>query len=237
VPSATDPPASGDAPKEPDPATFLQVCRTLAGTESRPPVPCEDAVVAALAVLARTTPTRVEVAACGALMSCPKPDADRVFVDVLARGTTTEVELVRGTDGGLAVHGTGPGAIPVPPPYTAPPTGRAALPGAPASLASRPAYPLCGTEDTPMGGPYDERARTCFLDGVLAGSPVEFASVGRGTEGGQYVRLYRYDGSGGLEVVTGEDGAWQRAFTGIAEAGGGLVFDIGGMSTEREPVP
>ena len=46
-----------------------------------------------------------------------------------------------------------------------------------------------------MGGPYDEAGRRCFLTGVLAGSPVEFATLGAGTEGGGIVRLYRYAGT------------------------------------------
>jgi hypothetical protein len=88
-----------------------------------------------------------------------------------------------------------------------------------------------------MGGPYDEAARTCFLAGVLAGSPVELASIGSGTEGRPFVVLYRYGGTGGIEQVFGEAGAWVRSRTGIGTAGGGLVFDVDGLATAREPVP
>ena len=253
TPSPTDPPATieaspaptptpagatDDVAAEPDPATFLQVCRAFEGAGGEPPIPCEDAVTTALAAEAETAPTRVDVRfACEGAPSCTAPDPARVFVTVVADGTATEVEVTRASDGTVAATTTRPGTLATPPAFTPPAPALAALPGGPASLATRPPYPLCGEEETPMGGPYDEAARTCFLTGVLAGSPVEFVSRGDGTEGGPYVHLYRYSGSGGLELVTGEGGVWLRRVTGIAEAGGGLVFSIGGMSTAREPVP
>jgi hypothetical protein len=147
------------------------------------------------------------------------------------------VKVVLAADGGLSVSEVQPAVRPAVPAFAPPARGLATLAGAPASLAGRPAYPLCGTEHAPMGGPYDEAARTCFLTGVLAGSPVEFASLGAGTEGGPFVSLYRFAGAGGVQVVSGEGDAWTRRFAGIADAGGGLVFDIGGLSGAPEPVP
>lgn len=225
-------------PARPDPAAFLQVCRAVPGPRETPPIPCEDAVVAALEAQGVTAPTRVDVRfACGSAPACDRPDPDRAFVTVIVDEAATEVVVVRSADGGLTGTSAGPGEPPAVPAFTPPEPGRADFPGAPAGLAGRTAYPLCGEEQTPMGGPYDETARSCFLHGVLAGSPVEFASVGAGTEGGQYVNVYRYAGTGGIELVTGEGGRWSRRYTGIGEAGGGLVFETGGMSTAPQDVP
>jgi len=235
-PTATSAPSS--EPLEPDPAAFLQVCWALDGPTDEPTLPCEDAVTTALAALSVTAPTRVDVRyACADAASCPAPDADRAFVTVVGDDTATEVEVSRSPDGTIDATAMRLGVEASPPVFSAPEPGLAAIPGGPASLAGRPPYPLCGQEQTPVAGPYDEAARTCFFTGVLAGSPVEFLSRGAGTEGQPYVHLYRYSGTGGVELVTGEGGTWLRRFTGIGEASGGLVFDAGGMSTRREPVP
>ena len=239
TPAATEPP-SEDAPARPDPATFLQVCRAddLAAVR---PVPCADIVEAALGAreLAGARVDRVETGGtCDPAGSCrPFTATPSAWVTVLSDRDPLIVRVGLGADGGLSVTEVHPAIPPEPPGFSPPPAGLAPLPGAPASLAGRPAYPLCGTEHAPMGGPYDERGRACFLTGVLAGSSVEFASLGTGTEGGAVVTLYRFGGAGGIELVTGEGGTWMRSHTGIADAGGGLVFDVGGMSTASEPVP
>jgi hypothetical protein len=240
-PTPTDvsqPPPSADA-ERPDPASFLQVCgdATPAAGEA---IPCSDAIEAALTApeLAGARIVRVDLGgSCDPPRPCSRTSPGSVWVTVLSDRRPLLVEVVRAEDGGLAVGAVRRAARPEVPAFTPPPPGRADLPGAPASLLARPAYPLCGREDTPMGGPYDEPARTCFLTGVLAGSAVEFASAGQGTEGGPYARLYRYAGTGGIEFVTGEGGAWKRMFTGIGEAGDGLVFRVDGLSTRPEPVP
>ena len=239
IPASTEPPGD-DGPARPDPATFLQVCRSDA-LAAVAPAPCSDVVAAALGA-PELAGARIERVALGGMCDPPRscgraavrPSA---WVTVLSDRDPLILEVLLAADGGLSVAGAHP-AIPPPVPSFAPPApGRAELPGAPASLTGRPAYPLCGTERAPMGGPYDEAARTCFLTGVLAGSPVELASMGAGTEGAPFVSLYRYAGTGGIEVVTGEGAAWTRRFTGVADAGGGLVFDVGGLSTAPEPVP
>jgi hypothetical protein len=234
---ATDPPAS-DAPSDrPDPATFLQVCRLSVAVDADS-IPCADAVETALRApgLAGAHVTRVDVRAACERGACGGSRAGSLAVTVLSERPPTEVDVVRGTDGGLTVDTVHPGTPPATPPFTAPATGLAALPGAPPVLAGRTAYPLCGEETAAMGGPYDLPARRCFLDGVLAGAPVEFASRTTGTEGGALTTLVRFAGSGGIEYITGEGGLWTRAFTGIRPANGGLVFDIDGMATRREEV-
>ena len=236
---STEPP-SDDVPTRPDPATFLQVCRDL-GQPSGDPAPCSDLVEAALAApeLAGARIRRVDLGgSCDPPSSCGRATPVATFpVTVLSDRKPVLVELVRAADGSLVIRGLHAALPPRAPAFTPPATGLADLPGAPASLASRPAYPLCGQEQAPMGGPYDDAARRCFLAGVLAGSSVEFATVGSGTEGGAIVDLYRFAGTGGIEHVTGEAGTWTRTFTGIGEAGGGLVFKVDGMSTRPEPLP
>ena len=236
TPAPTEAPATAEPP-DPDPERFLQTCGV---DPPRPgsPIPCQDAVVAGLSALGAAEPARVDVRFdCGDAPGCSAPDIDRAFVTIGAGDDTTEVEVRRTSDGAIAPVSTRPGTLPPPPAFSPPPARRADIPDPPPGLAARPVFPLCGQEDTPMGGPYDEAARTCFRTGVLAGSPVEFASIGAGTEGLAYVVLYRYAGSGGVEVVTGEGGQWSRTFTGIRDAPGGLVFDVAGMSTAPEPVP
>ncbi len=239
TPAPSTSPSDGAA-AHPDPATFLQVCRS-ADLADVAPVPCSDVVEAALGApeLAGTRIERVETGGtCDPARSCGLATvAPAAWVTVLSDGDPMIVKVVLGADGGLSVAAVYPAIPPERPPFTPPAPGLADLPGAPPSLAGRTAYPLCGTEQAPMGGPYDETARTCFLTGVLAGSPVELAALSTGTEGGALVSLYRYAGSGGVGLVTGEDGRWTRRFTGIADATGGLVFDIAGMSTAPEPVP
>jgi hypothetical protein len=170
--------------------------------------------------------------ACGLVSRNPT-----AWVTVLTDHDPLIAKVVLAADGGLSVAAVHPAIALARPAFTPPAPARADLLGAPASLVTRPVFPLCGAEQAPMGGPYDEAARTCFLTGVLAGSPVEFASLGAGTEGAPLVSLYRSAGSGGIEVVTGDGATWTRRYTGIADAPGGLVFDIGGMSTAAEPVP
>ena len=239
VPAISEPP-SDDVPARPDPATFLQVCwrEALAGVA---PVPCSDVVEAALSVpeLAGARIDRVELGGqCDPPRSCGRAVVrPTVWVTVLSDHDPLIVDLVLDAGGGLMVQEVHPALASDRPTFTPPAPGLAELAGVPPGLAAREAYPLCGTESASMGGPYDETARTCFLNGVLAGSPVEFATIGAGTEGGAVVDLYRYAGSGGIEHVTGEGGTWVRSFTGIADAGGGLVFAIGGMATAPEPVP
>jgi hypothetical protein len=235
----TEPPGD-DGPARPDPATFLQVCRTVDLAKIRP-APCADVVETALGApeLAGARIDRVETGgACDPAQACgPLAFQPSAWVTVLSDRDPLIVKVALAADGGLSVSEVHRAIRPEVPAFAPPAPGLARLPGSPASLAVRPAYPLCGTEQAPMGGPYDEAGRTCFLTGVLAGSPVEFASLGAGTEGAPFVSLYRSAGRGGIEVVTGEGGAWSRRFTGIGDAGGGLVFDIQGMSSAPEAVP
>jgi hypothetical protein len=238
----TDPPATSPSPTDdtsgrPDPATFLQVCRDLDGA-TPDPIPCADAVEIALEYpgLAGARVTRVDVRPACEPRRCGRTTAVPLEITVLSDRPPLEVEVARGTDGGLAVGTVRPGKLPTAPAFTPPAPGLATLSGAPASLIARSPYPLCGEETAAMGGPYDRVARRCFLDGVLAGSPVEFASQTNGTEGGGLITVVRFAGNGGIEYVTGEAGQWTRAFTGIRPASGGLVFDVDGMATRSEPV-
>ena len=81
-----------------------------------------------------------------------------------------------------------------------------------------------------MHGPFDQAARSCFLNGVLAGARVEFVARSRGLEGEPTVLIYRFDGSGGLLTYWSDNGSWMSFRGGISD-GGERVFDQGGLQT------
>jgi hypothetical protein len=236
TPAPTLSPQAG--PPKLDPAAVLQVCESWPGGAAEPAIPCADAIEAAFASLAPPAVSRIDMRfTCPGPDTCPAADPDRAWVTVSDGSTATMVELARDADGGLSVVGTSPGALPAAPPFTPPPVARPDIAGAPASVAGRVPYPLCGDEKATMGGPYDVAARTCFLSGVLAGSPVEFISRSSGTEGEDTLALYRFDGRGGVEMLSMGDGAWTTFRTGIAAPYESLVFDVDGVSSKRVPAP
>ncbi len=241
VATATTEDGSGAPPADPDPASFLQVCAPFPGTSDAAPIRCGQAVKAALAAAAvagAAPPARVDVRFdCAPSATCGAPDPDRTFVTVLASGTAILVELHRDGEGELTAVKVGPGTVPTAPAFAPPAAGLADVPDPPASIASRPPFPLCGEEPVDPDGTHDVAARRCFLAGVLAGSPVEFAEQGTATEGGAYAVLYRFAGSGGVEETVADAGAWTRTITGIAPVGGDEVFALDGLATVPEPVP
>jgi hypothetical protein len=223
----------------PDPASFLQVCHAPPRASDVEPIGCGEAVKAALAGhRSSPRPSRIDVRfGCGSVRSCTEPDPDRVFVTLLSEGVATRLELRRMSDGTLAIAGAGAGRPPSTPAFVPPPAARASLTDPPPEIATRIPYPLCGDELVEPDGPYDVAARRCFLAGVLAGSPVEFAQHGAGTEGVPFATLYRFAGSGGVERIDGEGGAWTRTVTGIRPVGGTEVFALDGLQTVPAPVP
>jgi hypothetical protein len=92
----------------------------------------------------------------------------------------------------------------VPPSVAAP-----ALDGAPASIRGRTPLPFCGAEDTTTHD-VDPAIRRCFVDGLLAGSPVELISRSPSTEGDPVVSLLRWSGTGSIERSVHADGSWAR---------------------------
>ena len=221
-----------------DPATFLQLCAgwpdDAAGGN---PIECDRLVRTALeGVIAGGPVSRVETSyAC--VTSCKPPDPDRGYVIVISAAGTVEVEVARQADGTYAVVGTTPFVPPDHPPFDAPPASAPVVDGAPASVNAREPLPLCGVETRMAGEPFDVAGRQCFWDGVVAGSPVEFVAIGRDTEGLLTTMIHRYDGTGGVELITNDEGGWSRTVAGVEPVPHeGWVFGLAGL-TDRQPIP
>ena len=97
----------------------------------------------------------------------------------------------------------------------APGAARPSISGAPPALSDRDAYPYCGRAE--LGD--QPEVLGCFRDAVLAGRPAEMIQRVYGTEGGEILWIYRYDGQGRLiryahdTSVTGDGQAtdtWSR---------------------------
>jgi hypothetical protein len=198
---------------------------------------CADAVETALLSLGagagRVTRVDVRSRQCDDA-SCPAADPAAAFVTAVTPGSEpVEIEVRQQADGSIVVASTAPGKPPELPPFSPPAPAAPPLEGAPAGVTDRQPLPFCGSEEAAPGGPYDSASRTCFLDGVLAESPVEFITRSSSTEGTEVIELWRYDGAGGVEVVTAESGTWILIATGIRPAGEGRVFVGAGMSSAR----
>jgi hypothetical protein len=81
---------------------------------------------------------------------------------------------------------------------------RPVLEGAPAEIAGRTPYPYCGEAELSQ----PETVTGCFRDAVLSGRPAEFIDRLVATEGGEVIRLYRFDGRGALLIYQHSDGRW-----------------------------
>jgi hypothetical protein len=77
---------------------------------------------------------------------------------------------------------------------TPPKVARATIKGAPRAIAERAPYPYCGRAE--VSEPPDVLA--CFRAAVLQGRPAEMIDQVYGTEGGEVLWIYRYDGKGRL---------------------------------------
>jgi hypothetical protein len=109
---------------------------------------------------------------------------------------TTAEALVVDIDGRLTSVST---PRPAPPPLW-PAAGSSAVPaaakpwitGAPAEVKKRNALPYCGR--TEVSSP--RAIMDCFRDAVLSGRPAEVVDLSYGTEGGEYLQVYRFSGTG-----------------------------------------
>ena len=227
-----------------DPAIVLQVCETYEIPDpDNPPdegihaLPCEDAIGAALAWLGDEAATvgRADVRYSCFDGSCPARDPDRAYVTVVSEASTTQEVTVARTGDGLWIEGVASRPALEAPAFTPPRVRRPDIAGAPSTVAHRTPLPLCGEETAPMGGPYDEAARTCFLDGVLAGSPVELITHSRGTEGQPGTVVYRFEGRGIVTYTTVDD-HWESLVSGIRLVGNPDLFVLGGRMTRPTPL-
>jgi hypothetical protein len=212
---------------------------------SEPPVgaiQCRGAASLALAAMGPEQAARVERLDVGFGDRCgtgPCPDRRPDVGWVLARFATGAVRLIHvATDpaGGLRVWPPVMGEAPAPvafrpPARTAPDLG----PDAPSALRDREPYPFCGREDIGSVESYDVVARRCFVDGVLAGSPVELLSQSVSTEGDAVLTVYRFGGRGSVVRSVRAGGAWTSAVCAISPIATPAAFAIAGGCDERNP--
>jgi hypothetical protein len=132
---------------------------------------------------------------------CPAPPLGSAYVVV--RLTDARMGIVRLiTEGGdLTVGEPEDPTFEVWPPSreAIPPIGRPDVgPGAPAEVATRDAFPLCGEEE--VGVTESRVARSCFFGAVQDGRPAEFVSRSVDLAGDRVVELYRFEGRGPVLV-------------------------------------
>jgi hypothetical protein len=221
-----------------DPSSFLQVCDGWPGDSADDPVQCDHLVQTALRGLPAGDPLLRVDTSYSCVSTCKPLDPHRGYVIVTTSGGSVEVEVSEQADGSYAVTETTPIEPPDQPAFEAPPASAPALEGVPHIINQRQPLPQCGVETRDMGGPFDTPARQCFWDGIRAGSPVEFVSITPDTEGLVTITIYRYTGSGAVEMVSNDEGGYWRTSTGIGPATEpGSVFGSDGLQTERDPIP
>lgn len=247
APSSPDVPSSPpptDAPGETaggegavDPATFLQLCGLPPDDAREIAIECFDLVTAAIEGLpAGTAATRIETSYTCAT-SCRPFDPDRGYAIVTTEAGVLELEVARQADGTLAVESSLPIDPPDPPAFEPPPASAPAADGAPPAVNGREPLPLCGVETGTAYDPFDVAGRQCFWDGMVAGSAVEFVTVHPDTEGLLTTTIYRYPGTGGVELFHNDEGGWWRTYSGVRPAREeGRIFDLDGL-TDRQRIP
>ena len=114
-----------------------------------------------------------------------------------------------------------------------PAASRPSIEGAPDELASRAPYPFCGRAE--IGDPPEVLG--CFRDAVLAGREAEMIERVFGTEGGEMLWVYRYDGSGRLvryahDQTVGGDG---RSADTWGRSDGAIILGITPLAWDFDP--
>ena len=107
---------------------------------------------------------------------------------------------------------------------------RPSIKGAPTLVASRVAYPFCGTIE-PLGGGDSPQGWTCFLAAVLAGRPAELLEHATSGEGDPLVNVYRYSGAGAVLRFAGAGEQWNRSHGSI------ILAPAGAPGWSYEPWP
>lgn len=158
--------------------------------------------------------------------ACPPRSSGRASVTVTAPvGSAIEVGLELDAEGAILVYAPEPVEPPAPPLFDPPSPARPDVGVDPPSVVvERAPLPHCGQEDVGLAGPYDGVARRCFLNGVLAGLPVEFVSSSTSTEGTTVLTIHRYAGFGPVIRMIQEGPTWRLALCGIAPLATEVVF-------------
>jgi hypothetical protein len=233
-PSATDPTEPSSAY---DPTRITQICESWGGQREESTITCRKGIAAALDSLGEQAGAveRIELRytpPCSTPATCPPRRQDHAWATIhsgLIEDRIVELTLSPGLEIVAAPPGIDGAPRPVPS-FGSPPLGRAAIgPPIPGGLRDRKILPLCGIEHADSGGPWDTEARRCFLDSVLSGLPAEFLTEGRGTEGGDSLRLYRFVGRGAISRFDREAGTWTSAACGITLLRTDVVFATDGV--------
>jgi hypothetical protein len=234
-PTPSRPAVGGEAP---DASTFLQLCGRWPDGVPGEPIPCDDLVRQALADLPGGAGSvhRVETSYPCTADACEPGAADRADVRLVSDAGAVVVEVARGPDGSLEAAtpaAADPAAVP---PFDPPPASAPVVEGAPVPVNDRAALPWCGHEVVEPYGPHDPDARRCLWDALQAGSPAELVSSSTDTEGRPSTTIYRYAGTGGLEVLYDDETGWFRLYSGLEPVPDDRVFDLAGLTTAPQPV-
>jgi hypothetical protein len=147
---------------------------------------------------------------------CPQDELSTATVALWTAAAAIEVHLDSRLETVMPPTAVGEGTWPVAGSAPAPDVARPTIKGAPREIAERDPHPFCGRAD--VGQPSD--VIRCFRAAVLEGRPVEMIEQARGTEGGEVLWIYRYDGDGRLvrfthdQTVNGDGSMadeWSRA--------------------------
>jgi hypothetical protein len=241
-PSSLEPDPTARPPSDIDLGAITQVCEAWSGHLPKRGIKCDRGIRATLESLGPIGPSveRLDfryTPPCDGQVCLRGPA--RAWVSIAAgRAGNLLVEL-RIDHSGVVVASppvTGP-KLPNGDAFDAPPVDRRSVPGnVPREVRDRQPLPLCGVETARPGDPLDQRARQCFLAGVLAGEAVEFISQGRATEGEIAITIYRFAGKGAIVSYVRDAGQWTWSACGISPVHTDLVFQLAGLCKRGELV-
>jgi hypothetical protein len=168
---------------------------------------------------------------------CPGGDPDTAWVLVSRRdGEPPAVRVARDPNGGLAAWPPTPGRPLAEPSFRPPAPAAPDLgPDAPPGVRDRPPLAFCGDEDLGPTSRYDTPARRCFVDGILAGVPVELISHAPSTEGDPVVTLYRWTGRGSVRRAVRTGGQWSLSVCAITPLATDAAFVLAGGCDPVDP--
>ncbi|HEY3163279.1 MAG TPA: hypothetical protein VGJ71_02920 [Candidatus Limnocylindrales bacterium] len=243
--------APADSPGSPSPIPNLVpievrndavtvICESWGGELPPSTIDCGDAVALGLAALGgerAASVRRLEFRFGAPCNEAPCAERRPDVGWVLARSASFDSLVVRlelDADGGLQAWPPIDGPVlpdPVfrPPAVDAPDLGKTA----PKELRDREPLPFCGDESMIDPEAFDTPARTCFLNGVLSGTPVELLSREWSTEGQQVTKVYRFLGHGGVLHYVQAEGRWTVLACGIGPIDTPAVFLLAGSCGKR----
>jgi hypothetical protein len=235
-PEATAPLPSGEI----DLSAITQLCEAWDGQLPKGAIRCDRGIRATLDALGPIAPSVERLyfrytPPCDGQVCFRDPARAWVSVDAGAAGDLL-VEL-RIDRSGVVIGSPPVTGAPLPEgdAFQPPPVDRRSVPGnVPREVRDRAPLPLCGVETAGAGDPLNQRARQCFVGGVLARQPVEFISQGRATEGEIAITIDRYPGTGAVLSYVRDAGQWSWSACGISPVRTELVFQLAGLCERGE---